>query len=599
LNYCDQKQDVVSKKIDFRALGGFFAKNTQKSVIFSLFSLVGMSFAYGAGTPVTPPHPDAGQVLKEIERDLEVKPIRPLPEVEAPAAVEEEQGPKVVIHTFQFEGNKIISDEELRAALASLTDKEITISELQSATGIIASLYRQKGYLATATLPDQDITEGVVKVVIQEAIFGRVKFDGQYNKDFKRVKPQVITRFIDGSVEAGKPLDQEKLDAAMIEVNKLAGIHVTSTLQAGEAEGATDVLLNVKDQPLLSSYLSFDNTGSRQTGRDKALANLTLASPLGYGETLNLTGLHTEGSDYGKVGVSVPVGVHGLIVGASASTMSYDVVASESAGLGLRGHTSTFAATAQYPLLKTNNGSLGLTFEADKKNFVNQSAAQGVVSNYDLQVFSMVLSGDFSDNFLSGAITSASLDLGAGYVNLNGSANQSTDAAGPNTQGSYSRLRWNINRNQFLLDSLALSLTGSGQFADSNLDSSEKLYLGGSSGVRAYPTSEGGGSEGYLVNAELRKYLPHDLSVATFVDYGFIKQYQNNTNAAGAAIAALNDYHLSGYGLTASWQGPYNTSLKATYAHRFGNNPNPTSTGNDQSGDRVLDVFWLSGSVSF
>jgi len=440
-----------------------------------------------------------------------------------------------------------------------------------------------------------------VKVVIVEAVFGSLRFDGTYAKDFKRVRPQVIERFIGGSVEKGRPLDQNKLDKALGEVNNLAGIKVTSALQAGEAEGTTDVLLKVQDQKFLNTYLSVDNAGGRQTGRYKGLAYVTFASPLGYGESVNLTALHSQGSDYGKLGFTVPVGVHGLLVGASASVMAYDVIASEFATQEIRGHSSTYTATVQYPLMKSQLGKLGLTFEADQKNFVNKNGTEGTTSDYGLQVYSVTLAGDYTDNFLAGAMTSASIDLGAGHVDLEGSPNQASDSANANTQGDFSRLRWNVSRNQFFADTVSLNLNASGQFADSNLDSSEKFYLGGSSGVRAYPTSEGGGSEGYLLSAELRKYLPYDLSVSTFVDYGYVNQYHHNAKESdpSAPLAAVNGYHLSGYGLAAAWQGPYSTTVKATYAHRFGNNPNPAANGNDQDGDRTLDVFWLSGSVSF
>ena len=47
----------------------------------------------------------------------------------------------------------------------------------------------------------------------------------------------------------------------------------------------------------------------------------------------------------------------------------------------------------------------------------------------------------------------------------------------------------------------------SGQMAGGNLDPSEKFYLGGSTGVRAYPSGEAGGSTGQLISLELRRQL--------------------------------------------------------------------------------------------
>lgn len=42
------------------------------------------------------------------------------------------------------------------------------------------------------------------------------------------------------------------------------------------------------------------------------------------------------------------------------------------------------------------------------------------------------------------------------------------------------------------------------QSADKNLDSSEKFFLGGAQGVRAYPLGEAAGDEGAMATLELR-----------------------------------------------------------------------------------------------
>jgi len=117
-----------------------------------LFMALASMFMGQAHADVKPPT-DAGQVLKEIERDLEVKPVPRLPEVEAPAAVDEDQGPKVVIQQFQFEGGRSLTEADLRAALATLTNREITITELKSAPVLFLrfivkkACWRQQRYL--------------------------------------------------------------------------------------------------------------------------------------------------------------------------------------------------------------------------------------------------------------------------------------------------------------------------------------------------------------------------------------------------------------------------------------------------------------------
>lgn len=561
-------------------------------------ALVALTLASGQAFAVSNAQ-DAGQILQEIERGVEVKPLQAQPRLEEIAPAAEDFGPKVVVKRFIFQGNHAVSEAELRGVLIGLTGREIGINEIKSSAGLIAAHYREKGFLASVDLPEQDVTEGVVTVQILEVALGKIKLDGEYGKDFKRVRPQVIQKAIDGEVRKDQTFEQGGVDKALDRVNNLAGIKVTSAMVAGEKEGTVDLLMKVQDQKLVNTYISLDNAGGRQTGRAKGVAYVSLASPFGLGETVNLTALKSEGSDYGKLGFMVPVGFNGVQIGANASYMEYEVIAREFQSQNIRGRSSVLGLAAQMPIFKTAKSRLGISLEADKKYFVNKNGST-TESDYDLNVYSVTLNGDYSDSFLAGGFNTATLDLGVGSVNLDGSLNKATDSANAHTQGGFKRLRWSLSRNQFLTENVSFMLSGSGQFANDNLDSSEKFYLGGTSGVRAYPTSEGGGSEGYLLSAELRRYLPHNLTASTFVDYGFVRQYEDNQKHNGGGILSdINTYHLSGYGASLNWQGPYNTNLKAIYAHRFGSNPNKTAVGNDQDGSHVIDVFWLSGSVSF
>jgi len=597
-----------------------FARNRLASAVsVALLGVTSVAFA----APVVPKGvPDAGQILQEIERDLEVKPLPEAPAVQA-APIEEDQGEKIVIKQFKFEGNKVATEAELQEALSSLTNHEITITQLKTCVDLIAAFYRQKGYLAVATLPDQDITDGVVLIKIVEAKFGGAKIDGEYGKDFKRVKPAVISRVVDGNMQKGAALSQDELDHALAITQRMAGFNVTANYQAGEQEGTTDVLLTVKDKPLLSGSLSADNTGGRSTGRHKQTATLAFASPLGYGDTLNLVALHSRGTDYLNGAYSLPVGAKGLQVGANASYLAYDVIlGGEIAAIKPKGASTTLGLDVSYPLIISQKGSLNLEANYDHKIFLNQIKGNGGdyinSSDYKVDVAYLKITGTLNDEFLAGAVNSASVDVGRGRVNLNGSGDaslsppqQQADFEGANTQGYYNRIKWNLSRTQFLAETWSLTFDASGQMADKNLDSSEKFYLGGSNGVRAYPTSEGAGSEGYLMKLELRKYLPNNFTVSAFMDDGYIKQFENNAKNAGAnvgesltATGTPNEYFLRGYGMSVAWNGPYNSTIKATYSHRIGQNPNPsidtnTNAVHDQDGTLRKNIFWLSGSVGF
>jgi hemolysin activation/secretion protein len=136
--------------------------------------------------------------------------------------------------------------------------------------------------------------------------------------------------------------------------------------------------------------------------------------------------------------------------------------------------------------------------------------------------------------------------------------------------------------------------------ANKNLDSSEKFVLGGPQGVRAYPTGEASGDEGWLLNLEWRQELNNEWRVVGFVDHGQITLHNTpwaNWNAATPNLS--NRYSLSGAGVSAVWTPMPGTQISTTLATRLGNNPARDATGRD-SDNRSSDTrVWVQGSVAF
>ena len=572
------------------------------ALVFSLSPI--QSFA----DPAIPAAPYGGQILQQIQRDLEFQPAPTLPE-QAPKekVVEEAPADLVVIKEFKFTGNHAIEEAELKAALASITNRSISIAELKTATDLTSALYNKKGVLATVNLPEQDITEGVVLIEVIEAVFAGVKIDGTFNKDYKRIRPCVIERFIEACSPIGQPVDQKKIDRALALLQRLPGFKVDASYQPGEKERSTQLLIKVVDSPLLSFGLSADNSGGRSTGKRKETATINLASPLKMGDLLNITALHTDGTDYARVAYTIPVGGSGLKVGANSSYMKYKFLTSmEGSELTPLGHSVTYNVNANYPIVLGKQANLSAEVNYDKKYFLNQMASTeptATESDYKLDVASLLISGSYIDGILAGGQTNASVNMIYGSVNLEGSPNITRDFEGANTQGRYKRLHLNFSRNQFITDSVSLNFDASGQVATRNLDSSEKFYLGGINGVRAYPTSEGSGSEGYLFKVELYKFLPYNFNASIFWDKGHVKQYHLSKLSPESTFKPVGppNYSLEGYGASLAWSGPYQSSLKATYSHRVGQNPNPSTINNvnDQDGSLNMNVYWLTGSIAF
>ncbi len=48
-----------------------------------------------------------------------------------------------------------------------------------------------------------------------------------------------------------------------------------------------------------------------------------------------------------------------------------------------------------------------------------------------------------------------------------------------------------------------------------------------------------------------------------------------------------------------AWLAGFGLNLKATWARRIGDNPNPTLAGNDQDGSLTKNRFWLQAKLPF
>jgi hemolysin activation/secretion protein len=327
-----------------------------------------------------------------------------------------------------------------------------------------------------------------------------------------------------------------------------------------------------------------DNIGARSTGRNRLTTNLNLNSPLDLADLFSGNFVHTGGSDYLRLAYSIPVGSDGWRVGANLSTLSYKLVAAEFAAMNAKGASTSMGLEANYPIIRSRLKNLYVGLNYDRKRF-NNEANQVISSSYQINNYSVGLNGNLFDNLAGGGANNFNLALVGGGVNL-GSIDSQENAA---LDGGFNKLRYNATRQQVITERISLFVALSGQESgNKNLDSSEKFYLGGAGGVRAYPASEGGGSSGKLINLELRQRLPQGFNLSGFYDYGDIRNYDGSKS-----------YSLKGAGASLAWQAEFGLNLKATLAQRLGNNPNPTATGNDQDGSLVKSRWWLTASMPF
>ena len=514
--------------------------------------------------------------------------------VDAPA----DAGPKVSVRRFLLDARLPLDAAAFQAAVAPYLNRPLTYEALLAAAQAVALAYRQAGWVVSAVLPEQDISDGEVRITVTNAVFGGVTMRGG---EAVGLRLPNIESYITEQQTPLQPLRTAALERAMLLIDDLPGLSANGVLRAGQYAGETDLLVQLEPSARHGGEISLDNTGARSTGYQRVLANWNKSGLLTWGDQFSANLVHTftayqsDGSDYQRVNYSLPLGYDGLRLALGGSVFSYRLVSSEFSGLGFYGDSDAWDLELTYPLLRQQSKNLYLMARAEHKHFDNQGAGT-TVSRYRVEEQSWGVRGNLYDDLGAGASSAGSLIVGSGFLDLRDSPTESTDATTTATNGTFTRLRYSLARDQGLGRGFSVFAALNGQTADKNLDSSEKFYLGGSNGVRAYPSSEGSGYQGFVLNLEARWKPTADWQLAALYDYGYVTVNHDNSYSGAST---LNEYALKGYGLSAAWRGQHKQTLALTWARRIGDNANATTAGKDQDGTYYRERFWLTASLAF
>lgn len=520
--------------------------------------------------------PDAGTVLGGNKQPALQQPVHETPQitVEGQKAAEENGGgQRIAVSGFRITGALPVPQEELLALVSKETGKELTLTDLNNAAAKISQHLRQQGYLVANTyIPAQAVKDGIVEIAVVIGRYGKIDI-----QNHSSLKTTVAAGFLCG-LNSGDYVQKDKLDRTLLFLNDLSGVSVKATLVPGADSGTSDLVVAIADTVKTNGQIYADNWGNYYTGRNRLGLSLNINDFSGRGDLLNLGGVYAGSGMYNySADYLIPTGSEGAKFGVGYSQMHY-LLGNTFAPLGASGVSKTTSLYETFALKRSRDFNLNARVEYDNKLLKDQIDYNGSDARKKAEVWVFGLNGDSRDSFGGGGVNSFSLTYEKGDLSLD-SADAVASDAHAKAGGSFGKTEMNGRRLQYINDRLTLYASFTGQLADKNLDSSEKLQLGGPTGVRAYPVGEASCDEGYIFTGEFRWNLPKpNFQLAAFYDNGKARINKNSWAGAGE-----NKRILAGAGLGLIWNNPDGYAVRVDYAWKI-TTDNPAASAPDDNG---------------
>ena len=165
------------------------------------------------------------------------------------------------IARFQVEGNTLLPSETVEVLVAPYVGKGKVYGDVQQALEALEGEYRRLGYgTVQVNVPEQELTGGVVRLVVQEGVIGKVTITGNQHFNDENVRASMP------DLKEGAAPNMRKLSENIQLSNESPAKQIAVTLGTSAVEGQVDAKVEVKEEDPQRFYVTLDNTGNKATG---------------------------------------------------------------------------------------------------------------------------------------------------------------------------------------------------------------------------------------------------------------------------------------------------------------------------------------------
>ena len=475
------------------------------------------------------------------------------------------------ITNFRLEAPELYLDKnELTRILQEGMGTNKTMSQLNVTLNSLTRYCREHGYPAAAAyVPAQESRDGMITIRVIPGRYGAVKFDNQSN-----MKERVAQGFVNG-LKSGQIIRTSNLESALYSLSDISGTRAVGVLSPGKEFGTSDLTVRIEKGKGTNTVLYVENYGSQNSGRYRYGLQENVYDVGGTGGKLS-AGTMLSNADMHNyyVNYEALVGHGGTTFGLGYSRMDYKVGGALRA-LQAQGTADTLSAFGSRPIYHLTKSSLTFTYGYDYRKLDDDITAYSDMDSrkHSHSVHAGITGFERSD----GLAVNYEVKATTGSVSMDSQRSRSMDTmnGGEHTSGRYTKGEASFTAVQQLGHRSDVMVKASGQIASHNLDGSEEMYLGGASGVRAYPQGEGSGDEGVLGTIETRFYTNvTGLIASTYLDIGHVR-YRNDGGLDSASKGQPSSGEtLKGWGIGLAYTKGDDWFARLDYARRIGDDPN-------------------------
>jgi hemolysin activation/secretion protein len=474
----------------------------------------------------------------------------------APAITQEEEksfslpeGEKIFVKAFTIEGAEEADAAKLSVLLTPYKGRELTMAEITEAANKATTFFRNKGYLvAKAYVPKQDARDGILTIKVIIGTYGKFSL-----KNTSPVRDFFLQGVFDTAKDTSRVVTRDSLERSIFLVKDMPGcVMPTVTIMPGTQPGTSDFVVAVDKSQRFNGYIMADNQGSKYTGKERFYGGMDVNSPFGIADKFSVAAMTTEDSGLQNIRLSygLPLNSNGLRVEFAASRTTYELGGIYS-DLEANGTADTLEGTFSYPFKKTRDETIDLSLNVAYKKLKDDLDAVELENPRDVTVGSLTLQrGKYGSLFGHNLFTTISAGVNIGVLDIRDDDQVALNEAGANTGGTFSKANLAFSGNLELTEKLSLrgSLKLQKVLTAHNLDSTEQLFISGTTGVRAY-TEGVSFDNGYVANAEVRYALPTLFGVkhalGLFADNGWV--YAQNGDYTTNDNVMISDAGLGYY----------------------------------------------------